>query len=126
MQNFGYFVLLSNHTTDADTAISIYRNKDVVEKTFFNLKNRLDMKRTKVSSEELLEGKIFVNFIALIYISYIHKIMSNNNLYKNYSMASLLDEIDVIESYEYHGKKNHVSEITKKQKEILQYFNIVL
>ena len=126
MQNFGYFVLLSNHITDANAAISIYRNKDVVEKTFGNIKNRLDMKRTKVSSEESLEGKIFIQFVALIYISFIHQIMSNNNLYKNYSMASLLDEIDVIEIFEYKGKKNHVSEITKKQHDIFKCFDIIL
>jgi transposase len=126
MQNFGYFALLSNHITDAKTAISIYRNKDVVEKTFCNLKNRLDMKRTKVSTEESLEGKIFIQFIALIYISFIHQVMSDNNLYKNYSMASLLDEIDVIEIFEYNGKKTHFSEITKKQHDILQCFDIVL
>ncbi len=126
MQKFGYFALLSNHITDANTAISIYRNKDVVEKTFCNLKNRLDMKRTKVSSEESLEGKLFVQFIALIYISYIHQVMIKNKLYKNYSMASLLDEIDVIEIFEYSGKKTHVSEITKKQRDILHYFDIEL
>ena len=126
MQNFGYFVLLSNHITDANTAISIYRNKDVVEKTFCNIKNRLDMKRTKVSSEECLEGKIFIQFVALIYISYIHQVMSKNNLYKNYSMASLLDEIDVIEIFGYQGKKVHVSEVTKKQRDIFQYFDIMI
>ncbi len=73
MQNSGYFVILYNHITNANTAISIYRNKDVVEKTFCNLKNRLDMKRTKVSSEESLEGKIFIQFVVLIYISFIHQ-----------------------------------------------------
>ena len=62
MQSFGYFLLLSNHSTDAIETLSVYRNKDVVEKTFCNLKNRLDMKRTKVSSEESLEGKLFVQF----------------------------------------------------------------
>jgi len=68
MQKFGYFVLLSNHIKDTRKAIAIYRNKDVVEKTFCNLKNRLDMKKAKVSSEESLEGKLFVQFVALIYI----------------------------------------------------------
>lgn len=126
MQNFGYFVLLSNHISDGNTAISIYRNKDVVEKTFCNLKNRLDMKRTKVSSEESLEGKLFIQFVALIYISYIHKIMLKNTLYKNYSMASLLDEIDIIEIFDYSGKKIHFSEITKKQRDILHCFDITL
>ena len=52
--------------------------------------------------------------------------MLKNNLYKNYSMISLLDEIDIIEKFIYPGKKFHFSEITKKQKLILQYFDISL
>ena len=119
-------MLISNYTADPETALSIYRRKDVVEKTFFNIKNRLDMKRTKVSAEESLEGKFFVQFVALIYISYIHQVMLKNNLYKNYSMASLLDEIDVIESFDYHGKKRHTSEITTKQQDIFDYFEVVM
>lgn len=124
ISKFGYFVLLSNSISDASKAITIYRNKDVVEKTFFNLKNRLDMKRVKVRTENTLEGKLFVQFVALIYISYIHQIMLKNNLYKNYTMASLLDEIDLIEIFTYKGKKLHCSEITKKQKDIFNYFNL--
>jgi len=124
MKKFGYFVLVSNNVACASESLSIYRNKDVVEKTFCNLKNRLDMKRTKVSSEESLEGKLFVQFVALIYISYIHQIMLKNNLYKNYSKSSLLDEIDVIEIFKYKGKKIHYSEITQKQRDILRCFNV--
>ena len=126
MQNFGYFLLLSNHCSNAIEALSIYRNKDVVEKTFCNLKNRLDMKRTKVSSEESLEGKLFVQFIALTLISYIHQVMTKFGLYKNYSMASLLNELDVIEIFEYCSKKVHYSEITKKQRDIMACFGVTL
>lgn len=80
------------------------------------------MKRTKVSSEESLEGKIFIQFVALIYISFIHQIMSNN-LYKNYSMASLLDEIDVIEIFEYKGKKVMY---LKLQKNNMIFLNVLI
>lgn len=52
--------------------------------------------------------------------------MLKNNLYKNYSMASLLDEIDIIEIFDYRGKKIHFSEITKKQRDILHCFDITL
>lgn len=124
IQNFGYFVLLSNHVKDAKVALSIYRNKDLVEKAFSNLKNRLDMRRTKVSSEESLEGKLFVQFIALIYISYIHQIMLKFQLYKNYSIQTLLDEFDVVEAFDYSGKKFHISETTKKQRELFSCFDI--
>lgn len=84
------------------------------------------MKRTKVSSEEALEGKIFVQFVALTYVSYIHQIMSAHKLYKNYTMSSMLDEVDLIEIYKYDSKKIHYSEITKKQRNILSYFDIQL
>ena len=70
---FGFFSLIINETMDAITALEIYRNKDVVEKAFGNLKERLNMHRTLVSSEQSLDDKLFVEFIALIYRSYIKK-----------------------------------------------------
>jgi len=47
---FGFFSLISNETMDSITALEIYRNKDVVEKAFGNLKERLNMRRTLVST----------------------------------------------------------------------------
>jgi hypothetical protein len=41
--------------------------------------------------------------------------MSDNNLYKNYTMISLFEDLDVIERYEYDSIPPHYSEITKKQ-----------
>ena len=40
--------------------LEIYRKKDMVEKTFDNLKERLEMKRTSVHSDRTLAGKFFV------------------------------------------------------------------
>ena len=120
---FGYFMLMSDHVTDAHQALEIYRNKDVVEKAFFNVKHRLDMKRAKVSTEGSLDGKLFVQFVALSYISRIHQVMTENDLYKDYSISTMLDELYVIESFRYPGKKTHYSEITKKQHEILSCFD---
>jgi transposase len=54
-------------------ALEIYRNKDVVVKAFGNIKERLNCKRMLVSSDASLEGKVFVEFLALIYLSYIKK-----------------------------------------------------
>jgi transposase len=44
-KNFGYFSLVSNDIRDAVQALEIYRNKDVVEKAFDNLKERLNLIR---------------------------------------------------------------------------------
>ncbi|MDQ0289838.1 transposase [Oligosphaera ethanolica] len=123
--DFGYFVLLSNDVKEGDKALECYRNKDLVEKTFNNLKNRLDFNRTLVSSVENLEGKLFVEFVALIYISYMHKVMKSKNLYRNYSIQSLLDELDVIERFDYQGQRARYSEITEKQRQIYEAFGIL-
>jgi len=112
---YGYFALLSNGIKDPLEALEIYRSKDLIEKAFGNLKERLNMRRTSVSSEENLEGKLFVQFVALIYLSYIKKAMSDNDLFKDYTMQELLDELDVIERFEQPGRKPRLGEITLKQ-----------
>ena len=122
MDKLGYFVLLSNDISDPSRAIEIYRRKDVVEKAFDNLKERLEMRRTAVHSGQTLAGKFFVQFLALVYVSYIHKHMKDNDLYKNYTMQSLLDSLDVIERYDYEAQRYHCREITKKQRDIFACF----
>ena len=117
-KDYGYFALFSNGVKDPLEALEIYRAKDVIEKAFGNLKERLNMRRTSVSSEENLEGKLFVQFVALIYLSYINKAMSEQNLFKDYTLHEMLDDLDVIECFEQPGRRSHVGEMTKKQMDL--------
>ena len=114
-KNYGYFVLVSNGVKDPLEALEIYRAKDLIEKAFGNLKERLNMRRTSVSSDENLDGKLFVQFVALIFLSYIQKAMSDKNLFKSHTLQELLDELDIIERFEQTGKRHHIGEVTKKQ-----------
>ncbi len=115
---YGYFILISNDISDPIQALEIYRNKDLAEKAFENLKERLNLRRTLVSSEASLEGKLFVEFIALIYMSYIKRQMQKHELFKSYTMHELLDELEPIEKDERHGQENFLSEITTSQREL--------
>ena len=117
-KNYGYFALISNEVKDPIEALELYRNKDLIEKAFGNLKERLNFRRTRVSSESSLDGKLFVTFVALIYLSYVKKKMQDNNLFSKYTLQSLLDELDVIECFEQPGHKRLWGEITKKQMDI--------
>ena len=123
-KNYGYFVLLSNEVKNPLEALEIYRNKDLVEKAFGNLKERLNLGRTAVSSDQSLDGKLFVEFIALIYLSYIKKKMQDKNLFKKYTMHELLDEFDVIECFEQPGRDLRVGEVTKRQIELYEAMEI--
>ena len=117
---YGFFALITNETMDAVTALELYRNKDVVEKAFGNLKERLNMRRALVSSEQSLDGRLFVQFVALIYLSYIKKQMQVKGLLKNYTLPDVLDKLDVIECFEQPGRALRVGEILDAQKQLYQ------
>lgn len=120
----GYFALITNEKMDAFTALQLYRMKDVVEKAFGNIKERLNMRRLLVSSERGLDGKIFVEFVALIFISFLHQRMKEQKIYKDYSMNQLLDKLDVIECFETPGRKLRVGELLNEQLKIFEALDV--
>jgi len=123
-ENYGYFALISNEIKDAIEALEIYRNKDLVEKAFGNLKERLNFRRALVSSDQSLDGKLFVEFIALIYLSHIKKKMQDGSLFDQYTMHNLFDEFDVIECFEQQGRELRWGEMTKKQTELYHVMGV--
>ena len=123
-RNYGYFALLTNEVKNPVNALEIYRKKDLVEKGFNNLKERLNSRRMAVSSEQSLDGKLFVQFIALIYLSYVTSKMQQTKLFKKHTMQEVLDEFDVIECFEVPGQQLQVGEITKRQAELYSKLGI--
>jgi transposase len=123
-QQFGYFALIGNVTLNAVEALDVYRTKDVIEKAFGNLKERLGMRRLRVSTEKSLEGKLFVQFIALIYLSFIKTKMKDTGLFKKFTLQKALDQLDLIESFGSLGHKMHVGELSEKQLNIFKAFDI--
>lgn len=120
----GYFALITNETMDAFTALHLYRMKDVVEKAFGNIKERLNMRRLLVSSEKGLDGKIFTEFVALILISHLDYKMKETGLYNNYTMQQLLDKLDVLECFEDANHSLRIGEILTKQAEIYEVLGV--
>lgn len=123
-RNLGYFALITNEKMDTFTALHLYRMKDVVEKGFGNLKERLNMRRLLVSSERSLDGKMFAEFTALILISHLDHKMKKSKLYSQYTMSQLLDKLDVIECFEDPGYSLRIGEILTKQQEIYEDLNV--
>lgn len=120
----GYLVLLSNDIKDPIEALRTYRSKDAVEKGFDNLKNRLDMKRLRVHLETSMKGRLFIQFIALILISYIQQVI-NKQVLKFNSVSELLEELELLNTVKFTNHYGQItSEITKKQKEIFTAFDL--
>lgn len=121
---YGFFTLLSNEKMDATSALQLYRNKDLIEKSFGNIKERLNLRRLLVSSERSLDGKLFISFVALIYVSLIKNRMQKSGLFRDYTIQSLLDKLDIIECFENPGHELRVGEVLSKQKLIYEALGI--
>ena len=61
---FGYLALITNKTMNAVTALQLYHNKDLVETAFGDHQERLNLRRTLVSSEQSHDGKLVVELVA--------------------------------------------------------------
>ncbi len=59
-----------------------------------------------------------MEFIALIYLSYIKKKMEEKKMFGKYTMHEMLDELDVIECFKEPGKGLRTGEVLKKQEQI--------
>ena len=119
----GWVILISNHIGSAEEALKIYRAKDVVEKGFLRMKSCLDLARLRVHSDEAMQNKIFVGFIALIIIAHIHKIMFENQLYKFWTMKKMIKILERLKVHYIKGDRI-VSPLTKDQKMIFKAFDI--
>lgn len=121
---YGFFALLSNDKMDSITALQRYRNKDLIEKSFGNIKERLNLRRLLVSSEKSLDGKLFVAFVSLIYVSYIKNRMQEAGLFKDYTVQTLLDKLDVIECFEHPGHDLRVGEVLSRQRQLYEALGV--
>jgi hypothetical protein len=103
--------------------IQITISKDVVEKSFLRTKNSLGINRLRVHSQEAMDGKMLIAFIALILNSHIHKIMHDKNLYRNMSMTDLVKTMEKLKVM-IIGTRRIEFPATKKQKEIAEAFGL--
>ena len=96
--------------------------KFVLDRGFYSQKNINALfthhQRMPVSSELSLNGKLFVEFVALIFLSYVKKKMQDAKLFEKWTLQGLLDEMDSIELFEAPAHGRILGEITKKQEQL--------
>lgn len=120
----GYFAILTNDSKDSEYILNIYCTKDVVEKSFDNTKNDLDLERLRIHSDKAMEGRIFIGFVSLIITSYIRRIMEEKNLYSSYSLNELYSELKKLRLIQFKNGKQILTELTSKHKAIFKVFNV--
>lgn len=123
LETAGWVVIISNDIDNAKEAMRIYRGKDVVEKGFLRLKKTLDLGRLRVHSQESMQNKVFIGFIALVMLSEIHKVMSDEGMYKRITLKQLLHTLSRHRIQQINGTRI-IYPATKEQRNIYKAFDV--
>jgi transposase len=119
INKMGKFILLFRGEFSWVECLSLYRSKDVVEKGFDVLKNDIDLMPANLRTNSSLRGYLFIAFLALIFRMKLMRMMIDAELNKRYSVEGLLTELEKIKIMVLPDGEKVVTEITKKQREIL-------
>jgi transposase len=121
----GFQCLLSTKIKDPIEALSIYRNKDVVENSFDDLKNTLDMSRLRVHASEAADSRNFLQFLALILICKIRHTSQSDKVLRNFSVREIMSHLESLVEISYSGRNGQLrTEATRSQKAIFKAFDL--
>ena len=123
----GYWMLLSSNEKDTAKALSQYRSRNDIELHFDDMKNLMDCKRIRVHSDDVMQGRIFINFLAMIVVNELKRFLSaipaKERNYWNHQM--ILHKVATYSRIHYRGKYKDVFSIpTKSQRLIFDLFGI--
>ncbi len=126
MNRMGKMILVTNrHDMTSKEMLNQYRNKDRVEKVYDTLKNGLNEDRLRTHTATTMHGKMFVTFLSLIIQTAITNQLYTSNLGKTYAVPELIMELRKIRLFARSSNQpSFFSEISKKQRLILEQFNI--
>lgn len=120
ISRLGFFIIVeTDFKMSSLEVLTTYRQRDVVEKSFDDLKNELDMKRLHCHSDETVEGKMFVAFFALILRSCLQNKLRDYMSEANLTLSSVMKELRKMKYVHTFEGKRLLSPITKKQRDIL-------
>lgn len=123
----GFFCILSNQIKTAEEALNVYRNKDVVENCFDDLKNHMDMKRLRVHTALAMDGRLFLQFLALVYVSSIRTAIGEDEQLKHLTVREVMEEMETLVRVKYSSRYGQVfTETTPRQRRIMDVFGVEL
>jgi len=123
LETAGWFVMLGNGSLTTQQAHDIYSKRDVVEKAFMKYKNQLGLKRLRVHTEQRMRNKMFVAFIALTVVSYIHRVMKEKGLYRKMTMEKMFITLAKLKKVTINGR-DILRPLTKAQQDIFKAFHV--
>ena len=124
LNKMGKFILLYQGDLDWITCLTLYRQRDAVEKCIMAMKDFLGALPLNVQKDETVKGFLFIVFLGMIIRTKLHLMMKENGLAKQFSVEKMLLELEKIKKYQLENGEIMVSEVTKKNRAILEAFNL--
>jgi len=120
-RNCGFFGLFTNVLDVCSVeALLVYRRRDVLEKGFDDLKNFLDMRRLRVHSSGVLDGKLFCAFISLIVVSELSRRLGGFLRDRSMSKAGVFLELEKVKVVLMSDGNRLLNPLTKTQRTIFE------
>lgn len=123
----GFFLIgETDFTKTTAEVLELYRRRDMVEKSFDDLKNGLDMKRLRCHGSDTAEGKLFVAFLGLIVRSCMMNKLTPMLRQNGYPFRKIRLELDKISSFSVtpNAKPCLTNPLTKLQRSIFELLEI--
>ncbi len=125
INKMGLTLLLYQGVFTWDECLSLYRSRDLVERSFDMLKNDLALLPLNLKRRESLCGLLFVSFLSLLLRMQLQKQLQTTGLVKKYSLEKVFLSLANIRWLILPGEKDRITEIGKKQRLILDAFTIL-
>lgn len=126
----GYFVIITSKKMTAKEALSLYKSRDGSEKLFRGDKSYLGNKTARVHTDESVNAKIFIEFVALIIRNKIYTSLKDE-MFRSEKKANYmtvpaaikeLEKIELIRQFNNSYSLDHA--VTARQKTILKAFGM--
>lgn len=121
----GTFLLACQGEHDWESCLTAYRERAAVEQGFDVLKNDIELSRTYAHKNETIKGQLFIGLLALILRMKVISMLKSSGLSKTYSFEKMMLTLEKMKVTVTDNGKVFYSESTKKQREILEVFDIV-
>ena len=125
----GFVCFLSNDPTikTAENALNEYSTRDYIEKDFDEMKNELDMRRIRVHSDDRMRARLFIQFLAEVFLREIRLRLSKSDVCRKMTKKQIFSHIKAMSKIHFKGKFDDViPHLSKKQRSILEALDIKL
>jgi hypothetical protein len=121
MKRMGKMALISSRTgRSSEEVLEAYYRRDIVEKYFDALKNKMGNDRLRTHSDSTAKGRMFVAVIGLLLYSALFTAWKKSKLRAEMPMTSVLSAMGSLKAVERSDGAYRLTEITKKQRRVIK------